>query len=66
MTKLKIDHLDQFEIENLQLKAENHRLQSLIYEMRLEQKIEALATQSGHKTSEFNPQTLTWDIEAAS
>lgn len=66
MTKVKIDYLDQCEIENLQLKAENHRLQSLIYEMQLTKKVEVLAVTNGYKTSDFNPQTLTWDIETTS
>lgn len=62
MKRITLQEKDRLRVHNLQLQAENHRLQSLIYEMQLTQVVNELGARVVSATKEFDPVTLTWMV----
>jgi hypothetical protein len=63
MTPKPLTQLDHLAVRILQLSTENHKLQSIIYEMQLNAKVKELAAQYGREEKELDPQTLTWMVD---
>lgn len=65
MKHIPLEEKDRMHIQILQLQAENHRLQSLIYEMQLTKVVEELSRQTEPSVKAFDPVSLSWMVEEA-
>lgn len=65
MKHIPLEEKDRMHIQILQLQAENHRLQSLIYEMQLTKVVEDLSCQTEPSVKAFDPVSLSWMVEEA-